>query len=96
MRALLAFDKFKDSLTAPEACAAAAAALQGTHPDWTIDSCPLADGGEGFGAILTQATGGEIITASVTGPRGSSVQGAIGLVPLERIPAPGPRSAADS
>ncbi len=88
MRALLAFDKFKDSLTAPEACAIAAGALQIAHPDWSIDVCPLADGGEGFGAILTQAAGGELITATVTGPRGAPVVASFGLVPLDRIPAP--------
>ena len=51
MRVLLAFDKFKDALTAPAACATAAAVIQAKHPAWRVDSCPLADGGEGFGAI---------------------------------------------
>ena len=37
MRVLLAFDKFKGSLTAPAACAAAAAGLRAAHPDWRID-----------------------------------------------------------
>ncbi|MFM9082166.1 MAG: glycerate kinase, partial [Opitutaceae bacterium] len=55
MRVLFAFDKFKDALGAPEACAAAARALASTRPAWTIDSCPIADGGEGFGAILPAA-----------------------------------------
>ena len=58
MRVLLAFDKFKDSLTAPAACAHAAAALRTAHPDWTLELCPLADGGEGFCEILTHAAGG--------------------------------------
>jgi glycerate kinase len=87
MRVLLAFDKFKDSLSAPEACAITAAALQARHPDWKLDSCPLADGGEGFAAILTRAAGGESVTVSVTGPRGSPVDAAYGLVPLANIPA---------
>ena len=52
MRVLLAFDKFKGSLTAPAACAAAAAGLRAAHPDWRIDACPLADGGDGFASIL--------------------------------------------
>jgi glycerate kinase len=86
MRALLAFDKFKDSLTAPDACAIVAGALRAMHPDWTIDACPLADGGEGFCAILTHAAGGEILTTPVTGPRGQAAQGTIGFVDLERIP----------
>jgi hypothetical protein len=58
MRALLAFDKFKDSLTAQQACDLAADALRATHRDWTLDLCPLADGGEGFCEIHTAAAGG--------------------------------------
>jgi glycerate kinase len=87
MRVLLAFDKFKDALSAPDACAAAARALAANHPDWTVDSCPLADGGEGFGAILTAAVGGETLPATVTGPRGNPAVGRIGLVAYDRIPA---------
>lgn len=86
MRVLLAFDKFKDALSAPDACAAAARALAANHPDWTVDSCPLADGGEGFGAILTAAVGGETLPATVTGPRGNPAVGRIGLVAYDRIP----------
>ena len=71
MHVLLAFDKFKDSLTAPAACAHAAAALRERHPDWTLDLCPLADGGEGFCEILTRAAGGTVETHTVTGPRGA-------------------------
>ncbi len=88
MRVLLAFDKFKDALGAAEACAAAARALAAARPNWTLDSCPLADGGEGFGSILTGAAGGEIVRSEVTGPRGRSVEGVFGLVPLARIPSP--------
>ncbi|MCC6415907.1 MAG: glycerate kinase [Opitutaceae bacterium] len=88
MRVLLAFDKFKDSLTAPRACAAAAAVLRERHPTWTIEECPLADGGEGFAPILTQTAGGTLHTATVTGPRGEAIAARFGLVPFARIPAP--------
>jgi glycerate kinase len=87
MRVLLAFDKFKDSLTAPAACEAAARALREAHPDWTLDLCPLADGGEGFCEILTRAAGGELKRFPVTGPRGGTVSAPIGFVALEKIPA---------
>ncbi len=87
MRVLLAFDKFKDALTAPEACAHAAAALRAAHPDWTLDLCPLADGGEGFCEILTRAAGGTTETHTVIGPRGAPVRATIGFVALEKIPA---------
>ena len=88
MRVLLAFDKFKDSLAAPAACAAAAAALRQRHPDWAIELCPLADGGEGFAEILTRSAGGTLSTVSVTGPRGAPVAAPFGLVPWAKIPAP--------
>ena len=87
MRALLAFDKFKDSLTARDACDLTARALRERHPDWTLDACPLADGGEGFCEILTLAAGGRIVTSAVSGPRGEPVQATIGLVPVAGIPA---------
>jgi len=87
MRVLLAVDKFKDSLTAPAACAAAAAALREKHPDWSLDECPLADGGEGFASILTRAAGGVMIATTVAGPRGAPHKAAFGLVPWQQIPA---------
>jgi glycerate kinase len=86
MRVLLTFDKFKDSLSAPQACAITAGTLRAQHPDWIIDTCPLADGGEGFADILTRALGGEFVTLSVTGPRGTPVEATYGLVPLANIP----------
>src|SRR5436190_18878616 len=86
MRVLLAFDKFKDSLTAREACEITARALIERHRDWTFDLCPLADGGEGFAEILTAAVRGRMIASTVTGPRGDDVQAMMGIVPLARIP----------
>lgn len=87
MRALLAFDKFKDALTARQACELAARALRDRHPDWQLDLCPLADGGEGFAEILTHAAGGHMLTAQVAAPRGGLVDAAYGLVSYEKIPA---------
>ncbi|HEY0864298.1 MAG TPA: glycerate kinase [Lacunisphaera sp.] len=87
-RVLLAFDKFKDALTAQAAGAAVAAALQQVRPDWRIDHAPLADGGEGFAKILTETAAGRMVTHRVTGPRGSPVEAGFGLVPANRIPPP--------
>ncbi len=86
MRVLLAFDKFKDSLTAPAACEAAARALRAAHPEWSLDLCPLADGGEGFCEILTHAAGGVVETHTVTGPRGAPTVATLGFVGLDDIP----------
>jgi glycerate kinase len=86
MRALIAFDKFKDALAAPQACAITVDTLRGLHPEWEFDVCPLADGGEGFCAILTQAAHGTVETFTVTGPRGTPVIAPIGFVAQEKIP----------
>ncbi|HWA86082.1 MAG TPA: glycerate kinase [Opitutus sp.] len=87
MRALIAFDKFKDALTASVACAIASGALRAARPDWEIDSCPLTDGGEGFAEILTRSTVGSMRSVLVEGPRGGAVEALFGLAPLARIPA---------
>ena len=86
MRALLAFDKFKDALSAPQACALAAGSLRAHRPNWTLDLCPLTDGGEGFCEILTQALGGSFEAHTVTGPRGEPVVARLGFVYLDDIP----------
>jgi len=87
MRVLIAFDKFKDSLAARQAGELAARALRGSHGDWKLDPSPLSDGGEGFAEILAQAAGGRLQRFPVTGPRGGTVEAAIGLAPVGRIPA---------
>ncbi len=86
MRALIAFDKFKDALTARQACDAAARALRRSHPDWLLDLCPLADGGDGFLDVLSLAAGGRNILFPVMGPRGGTVEAPVGMVPIRNIP----------
>jgi len=87
MRVLAAFDKFKDSISAPTACDAAAGAIASVRKGWVVDACPLADGGEGFAGILTRAAQGSDCRFSVTGPRGEAVAAGFGIVPLDRVPA---------
>lgn len=86
-RVLLAFDKFKDALTAQQAGEVVAAVLREAHPDWELDLAPLADGGEGFAGILTEAAGGRIVPCEVSGPRGGRVTAGFGLVSVAAIPA---------
>lgn len=86
-RVLVAFDKFKDSLTAERACAIAARELRRLRPGWAVDLAPLTDGGDGFCRILTEAAGGEIVTLSSSGPRLDRTQAPIGMVETERLPA---------
>lgn len=86
MRVLLAFDKLKDSLTAAEACAAAAEAIREALPKAQIDLCPLTDGGEGFASILARSAGGELRPIQVSGPRGRAVSAAYAAVAHDNIP----------
>ena len=60
-RFLIAPDKFKGSLTAPEAAAAIAAGIRRREPDAELDICPIADGGEGFMETLAAALDGKWI-----------------------------------
>jgi glycerate kinase len=68
MKVVVAPDKFKGSLTAPQASAAIAAGVRRADPSAVIDECPLADGGEGTVTALVTATGGRFETRRVTGP----------------------------
>lgn len=87
MRVLLAFDKFKDALTARQACDLTAAALRARHPEWVLDLCPLTDGGEGFMETLTAAAAGCLESRSVAGPRESQVVASFGLADSTGVPA---------
>lgn len=87
MRVLVAFDKFKDALTARDACLVAARALHVARPDWIVDLAPLADGGDGFRDILMECCGGSRLEAVAPGPLGTGVQTSIGLVDTQCLPA---------
>jgi glycerate kinase len=93
MRVLIAFDKYKGALGAPEACEVAAEVLRRARPSWELDLAPLADGGDGFCGILTRAAAGvlreERVSATVFPEAGHAEQHAVplGWVELERLPA---------
>jgi glycerate kinase len=86
MRALISFDKFKDALSARRACEVAAAALRSRHPDWTLDLCPLTDGGEGFAETLTTAAGGRLELHEVSGPRRLHLPAPVGYLETSHLP----------
>lgn len=85
MKALVAFDKFKGSLSAEEACRIAAQALDDISPDFGGEEAPLTDGGEGFATLLTAAADGEIRRCSVHGPLGDPLEATWGLVSIEKL-----------
>ncbi|WP_166442728.1 glycerate kinase [Phragmitibacter flavus] len=59
MRILLAFDKFKGSLTAVQVAEAAQRGLQRSWPEVEVVVSPIADGGEGFTEAVLSACEGE-------------------------------------
>ncbi len=86
MHILVAFDKFKDSMTAMEACLTAQEAILRARPTWTVTSAPLTDGGEGFCEILTKAVYGKIERVPVLGPLLEPQTAKIGFVDIGNIP----------
>jgi glycerate kinase len=80
MRILIAPDKFKGSLTAREVAAHIAAGIRRVLPRAELIEVPMADGGEGTVQSLVDATGGEIVTVTVTGPLGEPVKAFFGIL----------------
>ena len=85
-RFLLAFDKFKDSMTAQEATRRAKAAIQKKYPAAHIHEAPLTDGGEGFCEILTTTAGGKLETHSNCGPSFEQLDSLLGFVEAGKLP----------
>jgi glycerate kinase len=73
MRVLIAPDKFKGSLEAPEVAAALATGLSSVLDDVEVDRVPVADGGEGTVAAAL-AAGYSAVTVTVSGPVGEPVE----------------------
>lgn len=86
MRVLVACDKFKDSLSAAEACDAIGIALRRNDPAAIVDVCPITDGGDGFTDVLTRSAGGTLERPTVRGPRGGVTEAQIGFVAAENLP----------
>ena len=85
MKILGAFDKYKDSFTAQEACLTAEQVVEQVGQGNQFVSCPLSDGGEGFVDILTTSAGGDLIEVSARDSLGNPKSTQIGIVPLERL-----------
>ena len=73
MRLVIAPDKFKGSLTAPEVAERIASGARRADPTIEVVMVPVADGGEGtLDAVL--AAGFESRTALVAGPTGAQIE----------------------
>ncbi|HVB62939.1 MAG TPA: glycerate kinase [Ktedonobacteraceae bacterium] len=80
MRIVIAPQSLKGSLTAAEAGLAIAQGVQAVYPDAEVVVVPVADGGEGTVQALVDATGGEIVWQTVTGPLGEPVTAFFGIL----------------
>ena len=85
MRILSAFDKFKDSFSAQDACALVKEVASDVSSRLEVISCPLTDGGEGFVEILTPKYEGEIIKVPARDSIGREKIVEIGMVSIERL-----------
>jgi glycerate kinase len=79
MKVLLAPDKFRGSLSAPDVCQAMAEGVRRAVPTAEIRSLPLADGGEGTLDALLAHSGGRTVPAAVEDPLGRPIRAEFGL-----------------
>lgn len=81
MKFLLAFDKFKGTLTAAEAAGIVRSALAERFPQAGIVTVPVSDGGGGMTELLVSSLGAARRTARVIGPEGIPVCAEYALLP---------------
>lgn len=72
-RYLIAPDKFKGSLSAPEAAAAISAGIHRADPSAELDICPIADGGDGFMETMAAAMSGTWLESPAVDPLGRPI-----------------------
>src|SRR5258707_15804904 len=77
-RVVIAPDKFKGSLSAPEVAAHVARGIEAAVPGVVTDLVPIADGGDGT-VDAAVAAGYRRIEGSVRGPAGDPVVAAFGI-----------------
>lgn len=80
MKAIIAIDSLKGSLTSVEAGMAVAEGIKRVYGDVEILVKPLADGGEGTVEALIAGMGGKRQVVSVTGPLGEIVECEYGII----------------
>ncbi|WP_352311321.1 glycerate kinase, partial [Psychrobacter sp. W2-37-MNA-CIBAN-0211] len=80
MKIVIAPDSFKESLSALEVANAIEQGFKLIFPDAQYCKVPMADGGEGTVQAMVDATQGQIINLTVTGPLGSPVNAFYGVL----------------
>ena len=80
MKAVIAIDSLKGSLSSLDGGNAIAQGIRRVYPQAKVVVKPLADGGEGTVDALVQGMGGEMRRVKVTGPLGTPVMCQYGIV----------------
>lgn len=80
MKVVVAIDSFKGSLSSMEAGTAVAEGIYRADKEAEVTVRPLADGGEGTVEALTAGMNGRIESVKVTGPLGTGVEAAYGII----------------
>lgn len=86
---LIAPSGFKEGLDAREVADAIAQGVRRAWPTARLLTLPMVDGGEGFARAMVQATRGQWVPCTVSGPLGQAVDAGFAL-----LGGPGPRTAA--
>jgi glycerate kinase len=81
MRAVVAIDSFKGSLSSIEAGETVKKAILSLDGEAEVEVCPLADGGEGTVDALYAGLGGTLVQINVAGPLGKSVSAKYCILP---------------
>ncbi len=79
MKALIATDSFKGSLSSSEAGEALAEGIRAIAPECEVEVIPIADGGEGSAEVLTRALGGSFVEVEVCDPLGRTITARYGV-----------------
>ncbi len=83
MKAVVAIDSLKGSLSSPEAGAAIRDGIRRVYPEAEVIVRPLADGGEGTVQALTLGMGGTLTKVTVSDPLGRPVEAIYGMIDTE-------------
>ena len=78
---LIAPDKFKGTLTAPDAARAIATGWHQARPHDDLILQPISDGGDGFGALMAKTLHGEIISCDAANAAGKPTTASYWLTP---------------
>ncbi|MCE9678220.1 glycerate kinase [Shewanella sp. AS1] len=80
MKIIIAPDSYKESLSAMEVASIIEQGFRKVLPDADYIKVPVADGGEGTVQSMVDATQGELVELSVTGPLGKQVTACYGIL----------------